>query len=93
MSSNNNSTLYIGVTNDLIRRVQEHKSGSIPGFSKKYNCKKLVYFESFSDINQAIEREKRLKGWVRNRKDELIDTVNKERNDLAIDLDSSLRSE
>ena len=93
MSSKNNTTLYIGVTNDLNRRVQEHKSGSIPGFSKKYSCKKLVYFESFSDINQAIEREKRLKGWVRKRKDELIDTVNKERNDLAVEIDSSLRSE
>ena len=93
MSSKNNTTLYIGVTNDLNRRVQEHKSGEIPGFTKKYCCTKLVYYESFSDINQAIEREKQLKGWIRKRKDELIDKVNKERNDLAVDIDSSLRSE
>ena len=93
MSSKNNTTLYIGVTNDLNRRVQEHKSGEIPGFTKKYYCTKLVYYESFSDINQAIEREKQLKGWIRKRKDELIDTVNKERRDLAVDIDSSLRSE
>ena len=93
MSNYNNSTLYIGVTNDLERRVIEHKSGLIPGFTNKYKCKKLVYFESFSDINQAIEREKQLKGWTRKRKEELIDKNNKERNDLFGYLDSSLRSE
>ena len=93
MSSFNNSTLYIGVTNDLERRVIEHKSGLIPGFTNKYNCKKLVYYESFSDINQAIDREKQLKGWTRKRKEELIDKKNKERNDLFGFIDSSLRSE
>ena len=68
MSSPNNSTLYIGVTNDIERRVIEHKSGSIPGFSQKYNCCKLVYYEEYSDINQAIEREKKLKKWRREKK-------------------------
>ena len=95
MSSLNNTTIYVGVTNDLERRVSEHKSGLIPGFTQKYNCKKLVYFESFSDIEQAIAREKQLKGWVRKKKDALIDSMNPERKDLAAEwnIDSSLRSE
>ena len=84
MSSSNNSTLYIGVTNDLERRVAEHKSGSGSVFTKKYHCHKLVYFESFSDIDQAIAREKQLKGWKRERKDALIDSVNKDRRDLSV---------
>jgi len=84
MSSNNNSTLYIGVTNDLERRVAEHKSGSGSVFTKKYHCHKLVYFESFSDIEQAIAREKQLKGWKRERKDALIDSMNKDRVDLSL---------
>ena len=82
MSSGNNSTLYIGVTNDLERRVAEHKSGSGSVFTSKYHCHKLVYYESFSDIEQAIAREKQLKGWKRERKNALIDSVNKERIDL-----------
>ena len=95
MSSYNNSAIYVGVTNDLERRVAEHKSGSIPGFTQKYNCKKLVYYESFSDIDQAISREKQIKGWIRKKKDVLIDSLNPERKDLAADwrIDSSLRSE
>ena len=91
MSNSHNTVLYIGVTNDIERRVFEHKSGLISGFTKRYNCNKLVYFETFNDINQAIEREKQLKGWKRDRKDALIDAVNKERMDLSGD--SSLRSE
>ena len=86
MSSLNNTTLYIGVTNDLERRVKEHKSGEIPGFTQKYNCCKLVYFEESSDIDQAIEREKKLKKWRREKKDWLIRTKNPELIDLAIDL-------
>ena len=82
MSNKNNTVLYIGVTNDLKRRVEEHKSGLIPGFTRKYNCHKLVHYETFSDINQAIEREKTLKGWIRKRKDELINMYNSEREDL-----------
>ena len=66
MSSSNNSTLYIGVTNDLVRRVAEHKSGSGSVFTAKYHCHKLVYYD------QAIAREKQLKGWKRERKDALI---------------------
>jgi putative endonuclease len=60
MSNTNDTTLYIGVTNDIERRVKEHRSGQIPGFTRKYNCYKLVYYETYSDIDQAIEREKKL---------------------------------
>ena len=83
MSSPNNSTLYIGVTNDIERRVTEHKSGSTPGFSQKYNCCKLVYYEEYSDINQAIEREKKLKKWRREKKEWLIKTLNPDLMDLG----------
>lgn len=86
MSSNSNKALYTGVTNDLIRRVQEHKTGVLGGFTFKYSCHKLIYYESFSDINQAISREKELKGWKRCRKDELVDAVNPERIDLYDEL-------
>ena len=95
MSSANNTTLYIGVTNDILRRVAEHKQGETSCFTQKYKCKKLVYYESFSEIDQAIAREKQLKGWLRSKKDALIDSVNPERNDLIVEWaeDSSLRSE
>ena len=86
MSSNSNKALYIGVTNDLVRRVREHKNGISGGFTLKYSCHKLVYYESFSDIEQAIGREKVLKGWKRFRKDALIDTINPERRDLYEDI-------
>ena len=76
------TTLYIGVTNDIERRVQEHKSGQIPGFTQKYNCCKLVYYEKYSDIDQAIEREKKLKKWRREKKDWLIRTINPDLKDL-----------
>ena len=82
MSNKTDSTLYVGVTNDLERRVAEHRSGAIPGFTEKYHCHKLVYFERYSDVNQAIAREKQLKKWSRSKKDRLIDTMNKERVDL-----------
>ena len=83
MSSPNNSTLYIGVTNDIERRIKEHKSGLIPGFTQKYNCCKLVYYEQYSDINQAIEREKKLKKWRREKKEWLIKTMNPDFKDLG----------
>ena len=78
-------TLYIGVTNNIDRRAFEHREGLIDGFSKKYACKRLVYFEEFSDIRSAIEREKRIKGWTRKRKIELIESTNPEWQDLAKD--------
>ena len=73
------------MTNNLERRVQEHKSGLIPGFTQKYNCHKLVYYEVFNDVNQAIEREKQLKKWSRIKKEALIDKMNKDRKDLYVE--------
>ena len=81
--SNRHKTLYIGVTNDLERRVYEHKNGLTPGFTKRYDINRLVLYEEFSDVNEAIAREKRLKGWVRRRKIELIEAVNPGWEDLA----------
>ncbi|MBO4671316.1 MAG: GIY-YIG nuclease family protein [Bacteroidales bacterium] len=83
MSSNNNAVLYIGVTGDLTKRVLEHKSGKGSYFTSKYHCHKLVYYETFSDITQAIAREKEMKGWIRAKKDALIDTINPKRIDLG----------
>ena len=71
-----NTVLYTGVTNDLTRRVFEHKNKLIDGFTKKYNINKLVYFESFSNINDAIAAEKKIKGWLRLKKIQLIESLN-----------------
>jgi putative endonuclease len=65
LTSKRNGTLYIGVTDNLVRRVYEHKSGLMEGFSKKYSVKTLVYYESTNDIEEAILREKRMKKWNR----------------------------
>ena len=78
-----NRVLYIGVTNDLQRRLYEHKNGLIDGFTKKYNVHKLVYFEETSDVMSAIAREKQLKGWTREKKKELIQKTNPEWKDLT----------
>lgn len=75
--------LYVGVTNDLHKRVFQHKSNLIPGFTQKYNLYKLVYFEMFGDIRAAIAREKQIKGWLRSKKIALIVTKNPQWNDLA----------
>ncbi len=74
--ASNTSVIYIGVTNDLIRRVEEHKSGTVDGFSKKYKTNQLVYYEYFNQINDAIKREKELKGWRREKKLILIEKTN-----------------
>ncbi|MCX6334976.1 MAG: GIY-YIG nuclease family protein [Bacteroidia bacterium] len=76
------SVLYIGVTNDLARRCFEHKEKKIKGFTKKYNVSKLIYFEIFDLIDQAIFREKQLKGYSRLKKIALIDSFNKDWSDL-----------
>ncbi len=78
-----NGVLYIGITNDLKRRVHEHKVKMIPGFTKKYNCDRLVYFEGTPDVSTAIQREKQLKGWLRSRKVRLIESRNPEWHDLS----------
>ena len=72
----NDSVLYIGVTNDLERRLYEHKNHLAEGFTKRYNVEKLVYFESTSDVRSAIEREKQLKGWTRAKKKALVSKQN-----------------
>ena len=82
---NKSGTLYIGVTNNLNRRVYEHKEKLIKGFTAKYNLSKLVYYETSYDINQAIIREKQLKGWLRKRKIELIEETNPYWRDLSKD--------
>ncbi|MFA6097655.1 MAG: GIY-YIG nuclease family protein [Candidatus Paceibacterota bacterium] len=79
-------TLYVGVTNNLQRRVFEHKQDSIEGFTKIYSCHKLVYYEQYSDIRDAISREKQLKKWRRDKKEKLIRTGNSSWKDLSLDL-------
>jgi putative endonuclease len=81
--SSHKKVLYIGVTNDLARRVSEHRLGIYEGFSKKYKCKKLVYYEWFSDIKAVIAREKVLKGWLRIKKINLIELNNINWKDLS----------
>lgn len=85
LASKRNGTLYRGVTNDLVRRVYEHKSGLIKGFTKRYSVNKLVYFESTNEVNAAILREKRLKKWKRQWKIELIEKSNPDWKDLSLD--------
>jgi putative endonuclease len=76
MANRRNGTLYTGVTNDLIRRVYQHKHGSIPGFTKQYNCTQLVYYEQCDEMIPAIEREKQIKGGSRKKKLALIESIN-----------------
>nr|WP_314260101.1 GIY-YIG nuclease family protein [uncultured Devosia sp.] len=86
MANRRRGTLYIGVTSDLLSRVSEHRDGTIPGFTKRYGCKHLVWFGEFGDIRDAIDHEKRLKKWSRAWKDELIETENPNWRDLWWDL-------
>ena len=79
----NNEILYIGVTNDLERRLYEHKMKLVDGFAEKYNVNKLVYYEYTNDVEAAIAREKQLKGWRRAKKDVLVARMNPEWKDLT----------
>ena len=88
ISNTYGSVYYTGVTNSIDRRIQEHREGKIPGFTQKYNCHKLLYFEEFSDINQAIEREKIIKKLLRVNKNRLIDSMNPDRRDLYYEIHS-----
>jgi putative endonuclease len=83
--TNRSKTLYTGVTNDLQRRVYEHKQKLVPGFTAKYNITKLVYYEVTADVNSAIAREKQIKGWLRVKKINLIESNNPNWLDLAED--------
>ena len=78
-----NTVLYTGVTNDLERRLYEHKNKVVKGFTQKYNVNKLVYFEQTNDVNSAIEREKEIKGWRREKKNRLVNSINAEWKDLS----------
>lgn len=82
LASRRNGTLYVGITNNLLRRVQEHRDGLVPGFTKKYGVKMLVYFEVHGDIVEAIAQEKRMKRWLRRWKLELIEQQNPQWLDL-----------
>jgi len=85
LANKKNGTLYIGVTNNLERRMYEHKNGLIEGFTNKYNIKKLVYFETTDDVYSALQREKCLKKWKRAWKIRLIEESNKNWSDLSED--------
>ena len=86
LASKKDGVLYIGVTNNLVRRIYEHKKGMTDGFTKKYNVKNLVYYETHSEINEAIKREKQMKKWYRKWKIELIEKSNPEWKDLYYEL-------
>jgi putative endonuclease len=77
-----NSVLYVGVTNNLERRIYEHQNKLVKGFTEKYNINKLIFFENFSDVNDAIAAEKKIKGWTRKKKFDLILSQNPKLEDL-----------
>jgi len=83
MTNKYNSVLYTGITHDLSGRVWQHKEKEIDGFTKRYNLTKLVYFEAYEDVNEAILREKQIKGWLRIKKVRLIEGVNPKWEDLS----------
>jgi putative endonuclease len=82
MASGKNGTIYIGVTSDLVARVYAHREGLVPGFTKKYGCRSLVWYEAFDDIQQARQRELQMKAWKRAWKIRLIEEENLDWNDL-----------
>ena len=86
LASRRHGTLYVGVTNDLERRVSEHRLGEAESFTRRYGVKRLVHYEAFGDIEQAIRREKRLKAWLRDWKVRLIEEGNPFWEDLAVSL-------
>jgi len=86
LTNQNNNVIYVGVTNDLVRRIHEHKNKLVDGFTKKYNVDKLVYFEYTTDVYAALEREKEIKKWRREKKNKLVETENPEWKDLTPEL-------
>jgi putative endonuclease len=86
MTNKNRTVLYTGMTDDLIRRVGEHRGGEIAGFTASYRCKELIYYEHCTDVLAAIAREKQLKRWSRNKKAALIATLNPHWRDLAAEI-------
>jgi putative endonuclease len=86
MANKYNNVLYVGVTKDLVRRVFEHKNNIIQGFTRKYKCHNLVWFQQTTDIKSAISQEKRMKKWKREYKENVINELNPEWRDLYQDL-------
>ena len=84
LTDKNNRVLYIGQTNDLVRRVYEHKNKLVDGFTKRYNVDKLVYYEICEDVMSTIEREKQLKRWTRVKKNKLVESMNANWDELQI---------
>ena len=91
--TNRSGTLYTGMTNDLMRRVWEHKQKKVPGFTKRYNIDRLEYYEYTEDVRAAIKREKQIKGWLRKKKIALIDSMNTEWRDMSADWYNGLESD
>ena len=83
MTNRSRVVLYTGVTNDLVRRVWEHQNDAVKGYTKKYKVHILVYHETFEDVRDAITREKEIKGWVRRKKNALVETLNPKWIDLS----------
>lgn len=84
--TNRSGGFYVGLTNDLTRRVFEHRSGEVPGFTQRYRMNRLVYYEEFQFVTDAIAREKQLKGWRREKKRKLIGLFNPSWRDLGVDV-------
>lgn len=82
LTNKSNSVMYIGVTNDIARRVYEHRNHMVAGFTNRYHVTKLVYVETAADVRDAIQREKQLKGWTRAKKNALVESANPNWNDL-----------
>jgi putative endonuclease len=83
LTNNNNNVMYVGVTNNLIRRIHEHKNKLLSGFTQRYNVNKLVYYEETNSIQIAIQREKEIKKWRREKKNNLVNAENPEWKDLS----------
>lgn len=81
----NNQVLYVGVTNNLKRRLYEHQHQLVEGFTQKYNVHKLIYFETTTEVKSAIAREKQIKGWTREKKNALVNSSNPDWHDLSLD--------
>ncbi len=86
LTNKTNKVLYVGITNNLVRRIYEHKIKAVKGFTQKYNVNKLVYYDSTSDVIAAIAREKQIKGWLRQKKNDLINEFNPSWRDLYHDI-------
>ena len=87
MTNKNNKVIYVGMTNNLIRRIYEHKNKLVKGFTKRYNICKLVYFEHTYEVDAAIRREKEIKKWRREKKNKLVESLNPHWNDLSMEFE------